>query len=141
MNLSHLREVATDPEAFEFLESNSLIVADGWPVKYLMRVFESKEINRVTGVDLVDALLENGIRFSVIGSERGQVMKTVNSRENASSELTFIYDNYIDINSEIQINEIIQLLLEFKPRYVFLALGFPKQEILFEKIRSSIKRS
>ena len=53
-----------------------------------------------------------------------------------ASELTFVYDKYIDINSDTQINEIIQLLLEFKPQYIFLALGFPKQEILFERIRS-----
>jgi len=136
MNLSHIREVSTDPKAFEFLESNSLIVADGWPVKYLARALESREVSRVPGVDLVNELLKSGIRFSVIGSEQGQVMKTMKIHDNASSELTFIYDKYIDINSEIQINEIIQLLLEFKPQYIFLALGFPKQEILFERIRS-----
>lgn len=136
MNLSHIREVSSDPEAFEFLASNSLIVADGWPVKFLARALESREVSRVPGVDLVDALLANGIKFSVIGSEQGQVMKTMKIHDYASSELTFIYDKYIDINSEMQINEIIQLLLKFKPQYIFLALGFPKQEILFERIRS-----
>jgi len=136
MNLSHIREVSTDPKAFEFLESNSLIVADGWPVKYLARALESREVSRVPGVDLVNELLKSGIRFSVIGSEQGQVMKTMKIHDNALSELTFIYDKYIDINSDTQINEIIQLLLEFKPQYIFLALGFPKQEILFERIRS-----
>jgi N-acetylglucosaminyldiphosphoundecaprenol N-acetyl-beta-D-mannosaminyltransferase len=136
MNLSHIREVSTDPKAFEFLESNSLIIADGWPVKYLAKALESREVSRVPGVDLVNELLKSGIRFSVIGSEQGQVMKTMKILDNASSELTFIYDKYIDINSEIQINKIIELLLEFKPEYIFLALGFPKQEILFERIRS-----
>jgi N-acetylglucosaminyldiphosphoundecaprenol N-acetyl-beta-D-mannosaminyltransferase len=136
MNLSHIRGVSTDPEAFEFLESNSLIVADGWPVIYLTKALESREVSRVPGVDLVDALLANGIKFSVIGSDQGQVIKTMKFRNYAESELTFVYDKYIDINSEIQINEIIQLLFEFKPHYIFLALGFPKQEILFERIRS-----
>ena len=135
MNLSHIREVSTDPKAFEFLESNSLIVADGWPVKYLVRALESREVSRVPGVDLVDALLTRGIRFSVIGSDQGQVIKTMKFQNYTASELTFVYDKYIDVNSEIQINEIIQLLLEFKPQFIFLALGFPKQEILFEKIR------
>ena len=136
MNLSHIREVSTDPKAFEFLESNSLVIADGWPVKYLVRALESREVSRIPGVDLVSELLKSGIRFSVIGSEQGQVTKTMKIHGNALSELTFIYDKYIDTNSEIQINEIIQLLLEFKPQYIFLALGFPKQEILFERIRS-----
>ena len=136
MNLSHIREVSTDPKAFEFLESNSLIVADGWPVKYLVRALESREVTRIPGVDLVDALLTHGIRFSVIGSDQDQVIKAMKFQNYTASELTFVYDKYIDINSDIQINEIIQLLLEFKPQYIFLALGFPKQEILFERIRS-----
>jgi len=136
MNLSHIREVCTDPEAFEFLELDSLIVADGWPVKYLTRVLESREVSRIPGVDLVNELLKSGIRFSVIGSEKGQVLKTMKIHDNSSSELNFIYDKNLDINSEIQIDEIIQLLFEFKPQYVFLALGFPKQEFLFERIRS-----
>ena len=136
MNLSHIREVSTDPKSFEFLESNSLIVADGWPVKYLVRALESREVSRVPGVDLVDALLTHGIRFSVIGSDQGQVIKAMKFQNYTASELTFVYDKYIDINSDTQINEIIQLLLEFKPQYIFLALGFPKQEILFERIRS-----
>ena len=136
MNLSHIREVSAEPKAFEFLESNSLIVADGWPVKYLVRALESRKVSRVPGVDLVDLLLKSGIRYSVIGSDQGQVQKTIQRYDNASSELTFVYDKYIDINSKIQIDEIIQLLLEYKPRYIFLALGFPKQEILFERIRN-----
>ena len=136
MNLSHVREVSVAPDAFEFLESNSVIIADGWPVRYLVRTLESREVSRVPGVDLVDSLLKGGIRYSVIGSDRGQVQKTIQRYDNASSELTFVYDKYIDINSKIQIDEIIQLILEYKPQYIFLALGFPKQEILFERIRN-----
>ena len=136
MNLSHIREVSTDPKAFEFLESNSMIIADGWPVKSLVRALESREVARIPGVDLVDSLLKGGIRFSVIGSNQGQVKKTMKRYDSASSELTFVYDKNIDINSEIQIDEIVQFLLEFKPQYIFLALGFPKQEILFERIRN-----
>ena len=136
MNLSHFREVTTAPESFRFLQSNCLIVADGWPVKYLVKLFESKEVSRVPGVDLVDSLLRSGIRFSVIGSDQGQVIKSMRFKDYASSKITFVYDKSIDIDSDRQINEIIQLLLEFKPQYIFLALGFPKQEFLFEKIRS-----
>lgn len=136
MNLSHVREVSVAPDTFEFLESNSVIIADGWPVKYLARTLESREVSRVPGVDLVDSLLKNGIRYCVIGSDRGQVQKAIERYDHASTELTFVYDKHIDINSKIQIDEIIQLLLEHKPQYVFLALGFPKQEILFERIRS-----
>ncbi len=136
MNLSHVREVTADPESFVFLESNSFIVADGWPVKYLAKVFEGREVSRVPGVDLVDTLLSVGIKFCVIGSDRGQVLKALEKHEGSSSELTFIYDKFIDFNSEIVLEEIIQLLLEFEPQFIFLALGFPKQEFLYEKIRS-----
>jgi N-acetylglucosaminyldiphosphoundecaprenol N-acetyl-beta-D-mannosaminyltransferase len=136
MNLSHIREVTSDPSAFKFLEGGSLIVADGWPIRYLVRVYEAREVERVPGVDLVDNLLKYGVRFCVIGSDRVQVLKALGRHENTSSELTFIYDEALDINSEMQVDKIIQSLFEFKPEYVFLALGFPKQEFLFEKIRS-----
>jgi N-acetylglucosaminyldiphosphoundecaprenol N-acetyl-beta-D-mannosaminyltransferase len=138
MNLSHIREVNSDPESFAFLESNSLIVADGWPVKYLARVIDSREVHRIPGVDIVDQLLNSGVRFCVIGSDRVQVLRTLQNQMRARSELTFVYDEYIDIDSEIQINEITQLLLRVNPQFIFLALGFPKQEILFEKIRIKI---
>jgi N-acetylglucosaminyldiphosphoundecaprenol N-acetyl-beta-D-mannosaminyltransferase len=136
MNLSHFREVAADPEAFVFLNSDSLIVADGWPVKYLVKTFEARVVCRVPGVDIVDTLLANGVNFCVIGSDRGQVLKSLAKHEGSSSELTFIYDKLIDINSEIELEEIVQLLLEFKPQFIFLALGFPKQEFLYERIRT-----
>jgi N-acetylglucosaminyldiphosphoundecaprenol N-acetyl-beta-D-mannosaminyltransferase len=138
INLSHVREVATAPHTFTFLESNSLIVADGWPVKYLARVIASKDVSRIPGVDIVDSLLTHGVRFCVVGSDRIQVLKTLQNNKGLSSDLTFVYDKNIDLNSEIQIDEIVKLLLEFMPQYVFLALGFPKQEILFEKIRIKI---
>lgn len=136
MNLSHFREVTASPESYEFLESNSLIVADGWPIRYLVRVFESKEVYRIPGVDIVDALLASGIKFCVIGSGLGQVQKAMKVQNMMSSELTFVYDKYIDIDSKMQIDEIVLLLLKFRPQFIFLALGFPKQEFLFEKIRS-----
>lgn len=135
MNLSHFREVTIRPDAYAFLESNSLIVADGWPVKYLVKVFESREVSRIPGVDIVDALLTRGVRFCVIGSNRDQVLMTLNLQDRASSELVFVYDENIDIDSAVQVDEIVQLLLKYKPQFIFLALGFPKQEILFEKIR------
>jgi N-acetylglucosaminyldiphosphoundecaprenol N-acetyl-beta-D-mannosaminyltransferase len=135
MNLSHYREVTIAPDAYAFLESNSLIVADGWPVKYLVKVFESRKVNRIPGVDIVDALLTRGIRFCVVGSNQDQVLKTLKLQHRASSDLTFVYDEHIDIDSEMQVDEIVRLLLKFKPQFIFLALGFPKQEVLFEKIR------
>ena len=135
MNLSHIREVAAAPEDFEFLELNSLIIADGWPVRYLVKVLEEREVDRIPGVDLVETLLVSGIKYCVIGSNREQVRKTLAKHDGVDSELTFIYDKKIDINSEIQLEEIIQLLLEFKPKFIFLALGFPKQEFLYERIR------
>ena len=131
MNLSHIREVSAEPKAFEFLESNSLIVADGWPVKYLVRALESRKVSRVPGVDLVDLLLKSGIRYSVIGSDQGQVQKTIQRYLNASLELTFVYDKYIDINSKIQ-SEDYSVKLN-KPITFFLALGFSKAEIFIRK--------
>lgn len=136
MNLSHIREISANPTLFEFLESKSMIVADGWPIKRLVKVLQSREVNRIPGVDLVDTLLASGVRFCVIGSNRDQVMKTLTKRKFDSSELTFIYDEVLDFNSEIQTDEIIQLLLKHKPNFIFIALGFPKQEFFYEKLQS-----
>ena len=136
MNLSHIREVTFTPSAFKFLEVGTLIVADGWPIKYLVRVYEAREVQRVPGVDLVDKLLQHGVKFCVIGSDRGQILKALGRHQNSVSNLTFIYDEALDIDSETQVDEIIQFLIDFKPEYVFLALGFPKQEFLYEKIRN-----
>jgi N-acetylglucosaminyldiphosphoundecaprenol N-acetyl-beta-D-mannosaminyltransferase len=136
MNLSHIRQVVANPLAFEHLEHTALIIADGWPIRYLVKIFDSRDINRVPGVDLVASLLASGIKFCVIGSSRNQVLNALAKHENVASELTFIYDSFFDINSEIQFEEIMQLLLEYEPQFIFLALGFPKQEFLYEKIRS-----
>jgi N-acetylglucosaminyldiphosphoundecaprenol N-acetyl-beta-D-mannosaminyltransferase len=136
MNLSHVREVVASPDLFEFLDSSAFIVADGWPVKYLVKMFEAREVNRVPGVDIVKSLLASGIKFCVIGSNQSQVLKTLEKHDFAVSELTFTYDKFIDVDSKIQIDEIIQLLFKFKPQFIFLALGFPKQELLFERIQS-----
>lgn len=135
LNLSHLRQYLQKPDVFDFLEASSLVVADGWPVKILTKRFMSHEVFRIPGVDLVSELISRGVHFGVIGSQEGQVMSSLELNENASiSQLDFVFDSKISENSDIQIDEISKLIKKSKTKFVFIALGFPKQEFLFKQL-------
>ena len=135
INLSHLREISSLDINIKTLENNTILVADGWPVKYLARKLVSRDVNRITGVDLVKNLLGKAIEFGVIGSTANQVQESVRRNiKNIPSNARFIYDTQINLNSYGQLIEIEQILVKQSTSFTFIALGFPKQEVLFEKM-------
>ena len=137
VNLSHLRVLVEKNHNISIDLAECIFTADGWPVRYLAKKLQKINCRRVTGVDLVTSLILTDGNFVVIGSQAKQVEKTLGFlqplRETCSNN---VFDQLIDISDATQQSEIIQMLNEKKPKFVFLALGFPKQEELFEVLKN-----
>ena len=137
INLSHLREFSRKNLEFEFLNSNCLMVADGWPVRTLSALLTKRHVNRIPGVDIVEVLLLKGINFGVIGSSEDQLSGTLSRTSFLSkSNLDFHFEENIDLNKDSHISKIAELISLNPTKFIFLALGFPKQELLFDILKS-----
>jgi N-acetylglucosaminyldiphosphoundecaprenol N-acetyl-beta-D-mannosaminyltransferase len=138
LNLSHLRLVRDFNLKFDFLEAGCLVVADGWPIKFLSRMILGRKVNRITGVDLVEGILRTGMSFGIIGSSKSQVHTTLSRIDtNVSKNLCFVIDANFHDYRNFDLDEVGHLLSQTKPQVVFVALGFPKQEFLYEKMLNS----
>jgi N-acetylglucosaminyldiphosphoundecaprenol N-acetyl-beta-D-mannosaminyltransferase len=136
INLSHLREYLTSNLILNFSENNCLLVADGWPVRFLARVIANREVNRITGVDLVEALISRVNCFCVLGSTHIQVDASMRRLPISYPPAKYlVHDGSINLESESQILNIASSIKRSGAKYFFIALGFPKQELLFDKLR------
>ena len=133
LNLSHLREYSKNKIEFQFLDSGCLMVADGWPIRTLSSLLLKKHVERVPGVDIVQNMLEKGINFGVIGSNKKQIDNSIlRTASSSESNLSFYYDQKIDLEDRSCVAEILKMIEINQAKYTFLALGFPKQELLFD---------
>lgn len=137
LNLSHLREYSQDDVEFRFLNSGCLVVADGWPIKTLSALLAKRPVQRIPGVDIVHELLSRGISFGVIGSNKMQVERTLSHPlAQSKNNLKFHFEKQIDLQNDSQVAEIFDLIKLNPAKFIFLALGFPKQESLFDLLNS-----
>ena len=113
--------------------SADLLLADGAPVVWASRLLGDKLPGRVTGADLMPALLEHaksGTRVAVVGSVPKQADSDAVwlSRHFPNIDLRiFAPPVDLDVRSEASI-KISEDVAEFAPQLVFVCLGFPKQE-------------
>jgi N-acetylglucosaminyldiphosphoundecaprenol N-acetyl-beta-D-mannosaminyltransferase len=135
VNLSHLREYSEGEVFFQFLNGRSILTADGWPIKYLVKIIDGRKVSRIPGVEIAKKILQEGRGFAVIGAKQQQVVSSIEKHSAGNLDLMkFHYDEKIDVKSIAQLCKIGAELNRHAPKITFIALGFPKQELLFDAL-------
>jgi N-acetylglucosaminyldiphosphoundecaprenol N-acetyl-beta-D-mannosaminyltransferase len=143
-NLDILRRCSTDDEIRRLVLDADIIVADGAPVVWASRIARRPLPERVAGSDLIwtlaDAASTEGLSVFLLGGSPGSAEDAQHALRERIPGLRIAGwhcppSGFEDVPEAI--NEIIEMLEQAQPDVVFVALGFPKQEIVIDRIRSA----
>lgn len=144
--------VTANPEIVDFASNNEgyrnlinsadYVIADGTGVVKASRLLKTPLQERVPGIELMEECLKiahtNKQRVFLLGSKNDVVMQ---ARENLTAKypnITFEHHHgYIELND----TKVLETIKNFNPDYVFVAMGYPKQEQWIDKYGEHFKQT
>jgi N-acetylglucosaminyldiphosphoundecaprenol N-acetyl-beta-D-mannosaminyltransferase len=147
-NLDHLRRYHQDPVQKGLIDEADMVVADGMPLIWASRLAGAPLPERVSGSSMVWSICE-------AASERGQSVFLLGGDPNVAERAAEIFrERYPGLeiagtscpplgfeNDEQELECIRCQVAEAAPRIVFVALGFPKQDLLIRMLRDSLPQA
>lgn len=144
-NLDHLRRYREDPIQKGLIDDADLVVADGMPLIWASRLAGESLPERVSGSSMVWSICE-------AASERGQSVFLLGGDPNVAERAAEVFGNRypgLEIagtacppvgfeNDPQELERIQRQVTAAAPRIVFVALGFPKQDLLIRMLRNSL---
>ncbi len=144
-NLDHLRRYHRYPAQRSLIDEADLIVADGMPLIWASRLAGEPLPERVAGSSMVWSICE-------IASTRGQSVFLLGGDPGVAERAAKVFqDHYPGLQiagtacpsmgferDELQLSRIQREVTEAAPDIVFVALGFPKQDLLIRSLRRSL---
>lgn len=144
-NLDHLRRYHRDPVQKGLIDDADLVVADGMPLIWASRLAGESLPERVSGSSMVWSLCEaaSARRQSVflLGGDSGVAERAAQIFRDSYPGLEIVGTACPPLgfeNDEQEVDRIRRQVTEAAPRIVFVALGFPKQDLLIRSLRSSL---
>jgi N-acetylglucosaminyldiphosphoundecaprenol N-acetyl-beta-D-mannosaminyltransferase len=144
-NLDHLRRYQRDPQARRLLDSADVVVADGTPLVWASRLAGTPLPERVAGADMIwsisEAAGEAGISVYLLGGNRDvaeQAARVLRERYPALRIAGTLCPPHGFEGNVGQLDEIERALSAAKPGIVMVALGFPKQDLVIERLRAAL---
>ena len=139
------------PELLNILRGADLATLDGMPLLWVSKLLKCRTPERITGADLVPALIkEASIRdkscFFIGGSQQlvenaAKLLQTEHLNLKVvgciSPKISISGENLVDSLEEDR--ELVRQINHTKPDLLFIGLGNPKQEIWFERIKEQLE--
>jgi N-acetylglucosaminyldiphosphoundecaprenol N-acetyl-beta-D-mannosaminyltransferase len=144
-NLDHLRRYHCDPVERALMDQADLVVADGMPVIWASRLAGAPLPERVSGSSMIWSICESA-------STRQQSVFLLGGDPGIAERAAIVFrESYPGLeivgtscpasgfeNDELELSRILCEITEAAPRIVFVALGFPKQDLLIQRLRASL---
>jgi N-acetylglucosaminyldiphosphoundecaprenol N-acetyl-beta-D-mannosaminyltransferase len=144
-NLDHLRRYRQDPAQRDLVDDADLVVADGMPLIWASRLAGEPLPERVSGSSMVWSICE-------AASARGQSVFLLGGDPCVAERAAEVFrERYPGLeiagtscppigfeNDAQELDRIQRQVTEAAPRIVFVALGFPKQDLLIRVLRDSL---
>lgn len=147
-NLDHLRRYRRDPVQKGLIDEADLVVADGMPLIWASRLAGEPLPERVSGSSMVWSICEaaSARRLSVflLGGDPGVAARAAEIFRDRYPGLEIAGTACPPVgfeNDDQQLDRIQRQVTEAAPRIVFVALGFPKQDLLIRMLRGSLPRA
>jgi len=135
VNVSILMMMRSDQRLQSFVDRAALVVADGQPIVWCAPWFGQSLPERVTGVDLVDAICERaaqlGKRIYLLGATEEIVAKLAQRLRERHPTLSVDFaDGYFTKNEAVERADRIRAA---GTDILFVGMGVPRQEIFIEE--------
>jgi len=144
-NLDHLRRYRREPIAKSLIDEADMVVADGMPLIWASRLADAPLPERVSGSSMVwsmcDAMSARGQTLFLLGGNSGVAERAAKVFQDRYPNLDIVGTTCPPVgfeSDEQELHRIQRQLVETAPHVVFVALGFPKQDLLIRSLRSSL---
>ncbi len=144
-NLDHLRRYHRNPIEKGLLDEADLVVPDGMPLIWASRIAGEGLPERVSGSNMVWSICEaaSTARQSVflLGGDPGVAERSARIFQDTYPDLVIAGTACPRVGFETDEQELARIerqVVDAEPRIVFVALGFPKQDLLIRRLRSSL---
>jgi N-acetylglucosaminyldiphosphoundecaprenol N-acetyl-beta-D-mannosaminyltransferase len=130
----------SDPLLKTWIKEADIIVADGVGIKWSGRLLHGYNLPVITGMSLVKLLLEmNCYSFYFVGATQHTIEKAVLFCENnyPGSKILGSHHGFFSAEKNKEINDDI---IEKSPDFIFVGLGFPKQEYFIQYLSLTATR-
>lgn len=140
-NIDILQVVRRTPELRDLVRTADILVADGMPIVWASKLLRTPLPERVSGADLVWSLAgraaTEGRSVYLLGGRPGIAQRAGETFTARYPDLKIVgYDSpeYGFENSPRQMRAVIDKLTAAQPDLVYLALGFPKQDVVAARL-------
>jgi N-acetylglucosaminyldiphosphoundecaprenol N-acetyl-beta-D-mannosaminyltransferase len=144
-NLDHLRRYHRDPVQKGLIDEADLVVADGMPLIWASRLAGEPLPERVSGSSMVWSICEaasaRGQSVFLLGGDPGVAERAAKVFQDRyrGLEIAGTYCPPVGFESDdLELERIRRQVVEASPHIVFVALGFPKQDVLIRALRSDL---
>jgi N-acetylglucosaminyldiphosphoundecaprenol N-acetyl-beta-D-mannosaminyltransferase len=144
-NLDHLRRYHRDPVERGLIDDADLVVADGMPLIWASRLAGEPLPERVSGSSMVWSICEaastRGLSLFLLGGDPGVAERAAEVFRDRYPGLEIVGTACPQIgfeNNQQELDRIQRQVTQAAPWIVFVALGFPKQDLLIRILRSSL---
>lgn len=144
-NLDHIRRYHRDPVQRGLIDDADLVVADGMPLIWASRLAGEPLPERVSGSSMVWSICEaaRARKQSVflLGGDPGVAERAAQVFRDSYPGLEIAGTACPPVgfeNDAQELDRIRRQVAEAAPRIVFVALGFPKQDLLIRSLRNSL---
>ena len=140
-NVDILHSVRRNPELRDLVRTADILVADGMPIVWASKLLRTPLPERVSGADLVWSLAgraaSEGRNLYLLGGRPGIAQRAGETFTACFPDLKIVgYDSpeYGFEDSPRQMRAVIDKLTAAQPDLVYLALGFPKQDVVAARL-------
>lgn len=144
-NLDHLRRYHRDPVQKGLIDEADLVVADGMPLVWASRLAGEPLPERVSGSSMVWSICEaastRGQSVFLLGGDPGVAERAAEVFEQRyrGLEIAGTYCPPVGFERDkLEFERIRHRVVDVAPRIVFVALGFPKQDLLIRALHNSL---
>jgi N-acetylglucosaminyldiphosphoundecaprenol N-acetyl-beta-D-mannosaminyltransferase len=136
VNVAILMMMRANPRLQKFVERAALVVADGQPIVWTSHWLSQGLPERVTGIDLIDALAERAerekFRIYLLGASREVIEQTAKNlkKQHPQLEICGINDGYF---SPSQVAERVRHIRQSGAQILLVGMGVPRQEFFLEE--------
>lgn len=142
VNVDKVVKASRDPELRRIINECTLVNVDGMPLVWASRLLGKSLKERVTGVDLFQALVERaaekGWRVFFLGAREEVVraVKDLYAGKFPRLRLAGYRNGYWSPDQEA---EVVRLIAESRPQLLFVAMSSPKKEEFLSRYQAAMK--
>jgi N-acetylglucosaminyldiphosphoundecaprenol N-acetyl-beta-D-mannosaminyltransferase len=143
LNLEMIALSSKDLHYNDLIAHSNLYVADGMPIVWISRFLGNPIKGRTTGVDLTEKIIQRSSlsEIAIIGGvdpeQAIQIMQSRYSKQN--EQLGYLFTGIVDLDNNDLIEQITRDIKNKNIKFVFIALGVPKQDKLARHLQVRLK--